>query len=96
MSVSKHMLWIAGRRVFRYKFAVSVNATAVPSLIPYAHETILPFLAMPPAMLRKRAWERLGANGMMAFQFNPENEDPEERLRIHGGDGTTWSRFHAQ
>jgi hypothetical protein len=51
---------------------------------------------MPPAMLRRRAWERLGASGMMAFQFDPENEDPQGRFTVHGEDGTTWSRFHAQ
>jgi hypothetical protein len=82
--------------VLRYEFALSVNATHVPSLIPFAHETVLPFLAMPPAMLRKRAWERLGASGMMAFQFDPKNEDPQGRFTVHGEDGTTWSRFHAQ
>ncbi len=41
----------------------------LPRSFPLAVDSIQPYLAMPPLVLRKRAGELLDFTGMMAFEF---------------------------
>jgi hypothetical protein len=75
---------------------VSLNSTAAPSLIPLAHESVQPFLAMPPHMLRARALESIPIYGMMAFEFHPEAEEKEERVQMLGLDAVSRYRHFAK
>jgi hypothetical protein len=78
----------------RYDLATELNATRVPSLIPLAHESVLPFLSMPPRILRSRAHEKVGTLGMMGFRFIPETEEGG-RVQEEGLDWVSSGRYHS-
>jgi hypothetical protein len=79
----------------RYTLASSLNATPIPSLIPLAHTSVLPLLAMPPRLLRERAMEKIDVLGMMALEFHPE-EEAGEGIRMLGLDEVGASRHVAK
>ena len=54
-----------------YALARSVNSTVASSLIPLAHTSVLPFLSLPPELLRQRANESLHIRSMFAFRLAP-------------------------
>jgi hypothetical protein len=79
----------------RYNLASSLNATSIPSLIPLAHDSVLPLLAMPPRLLRQRAKEKIDVLGMMALEFHPD-EEARERVRMLGLDEVSRYRHFAK
>jgi hypothetical protein len=79
----------------RHTLASSLNATPIPSLIPLAHTSVLPLLAMPPRLLRERAMEKIDVLGMMALEFHPE-EEAGEGIRMLGLDEVGASRHVAK
>lgn len=78
----------------RYELATELSATRVPSLIPLAHDSVLPFLSMPPHILRSRAHEKVGTLGMMGFNFHPE-ADEGGRVTEEGLDRISSGRYHS-
>lgn len=53
----------------RYKLAINLNVTSAPSVYPLAHTSVLPFLALPPAELRKRAYNVTRQHGVFGMAF---------------------------
>lgn len=53
----------------RYKLATDLNVTSAPSLYPLAHTSVLPFLALPPAELRKRAYNMTRQHGVFGMAY---------------------------
>jgi hypothetical protein len=90
----KHRRVAADPASNRYELATELNATRVPSLIPLAHESVLPFLSMPPHILRSRAYEKVGTLGMMGFRFHPEAEEGA-RVTEEGLDWVSSGRYHS-
>lgn len=58
---------------YRYDLAVSLDAIPVPSLYPLAHTSVVPFLSLPPGLLRQRARASLDVKGMFGLALHPEN-----------------------
>jgi hypothetical protein len=58
--------------IIRYRFAKSVNAVQAPSLIPEAHLSVLPYLALPPHLLRSRSLELQNETAIFGMTFYPD------------------------
>ncbi len=73
----------------RYKFATSVNAVRTPSLIPEAHLSVLPYLALPPHLLRSRAVELQDETAIFGMTFYPnglaEGQEREDEEMVADG-----------
>jgi beta-1,2-xylosyltransferase len=61
----------------RYEFARSIGSTSVPSLIPEAHLSVLPYLALPADVLRHRAVELQQDMGVFGMTFHPDGRAEE-------------------
>ena len=63
-----------------YELAVKVNGTTAPSLIPFAVNSVLPFLSLPPALLRKRVKEVIPLTAMCGLIVRPESSKNQTYL----------------
>lgn len=66
----------------RYDLAAQLNSTTAPSLIPLAHQTVLPFLALPPSVLRARAMAVLSRRAMCGARFAADAKDGVEMIEM--------------
>lgn len=73
----------------RYKFAVEHDSTSVPSLIPFTHTSVLPYLSLPPKLLQQRAIELQEERAIFGMTFYPEAEDVSELVVNSNEDDVT-------
>jgi hypothetical protein len=52
--------------------SLELGATLAPSLIPLAHTSVLPFLSLPPALLRERTRAAFENTQIYGLIFRPE------------------------
>ena len=70
----------------RHEFTLSINGTTSPSLIPYAHDSVLPYLAMPPQLLQQRVPPLQDERGVFGMTFFPDKEGYKERIEYKNED----------
>jgi hypothetical protein len=85
--------------LYRYEYAKSVSSTTLPSQIPEAHLSVLPFLSLPPQILRQRSKALVRDRGVFGMTIFPRGEgsdipkdkeiDGEGKLEV---DGVTWEK----
>jgi hypothetical protein len=73
--------------VTRYELALSLDVPAVPSLYTLAVTSVLPFLSLPPHLLRERAKDVVEERGIFGFEYRPESET--NHTTVIGLDGIT-------
>ena len=71
--------------LYRYQLVRELNSTTTPSLIPLAHTSVLPFLALPAGVLRARVKGIYHLQAMCGMKIRPEESgvkglSPEEEL----------------
>jgi hypothetical protein len=72
--------------IARHEFTLSINGTTAPSLIPFAHDSVLPYLAMPPELLQERVPTLQDERGVFGMTFFPDKEGYKERIEYKNED----------
>lgn len=65
------------RHMLRFEFATSIQSTRVPSLLPEAHLSILPYLSLPAHLLRSRALDLQKDDEFFGMVFYPDVVQPD-------------------
>lgn len=86
IALAQPILQISQLTIPRHAFALSVNATTAPSLIPFAHDSVLPYLSLPPQLLQERAIPLQEDRGVFGMTFYPDREDPTKRIEYGNED----------
>lgn len=74
---------------YRYAFAVLHNSTSAPSLIPFTHTSVLPYLSLPPWLLEQRAIEQQEERGIFGMTLHPEESEAIDQIGISNEDDVT-------